>query len=83
MSQEAPSRFREHLSAMGMKRDLRDIPGDLPDAEGLIDLMRQDKKVEAGTIKFIMARGIGEAFVTDEVDLDLVRTILSEALSAR
>ncbi|MEC7760520.1 MAG: 3-dehydroquinate synthase [Pseudomonadota bacterium] len=83
MSQEAPSRFREHLAAMGMKRDLRDIPGDLPDAEGLIDLMRQDKKVEAGTIKFIMARGIGEAFVTDAVDLDLVRTILTEALSAR
>lgn len=83
MSQEAPSRFREHLSKMGMKRDLRDIPGDLPDAEGLIDLMRQDKKVEAGTIKFIMARGIGEAFVTDQVDLDLVRTILTEALSTR
>jgi 3-dehydroquinate synthase len=83
MSQEAPSRFREHLAAMGMKRDLADISGDLPDANGLIDLMGQDKKVEAGRIKFIMARAIGEAFVTDEVDLALVHDLLEEALSRR
>ncbi|MAM60588.1 3-dehydroquinate synthase [Maritimibacter sp. UBA3975] len=83
MSQEAPSRFREHLSAMGMKRDLADIPGDLPGANGLIDLMGQDKKVDAGRIKFIMARAIGEAFVTDAVDLALVHDILEEELAGR
>ena len=30
-SQEAPSRVRAHLRAMGMKVDLADIPGELPD----------------------------------------------------
>jgi len=31
-SQEAPSRVRAHLADMGMKVDVSDIPGDLPDA---------------------------------------------------
>lgn len=44
-SQEDPSRVRAHLKAMGMKTDLTDIPGDLPTADVLVDLMAQDKKV--------------------------------------
>ncbi len=83
MSQEAPSRLRAHLSAMGMKRDLADIPGALPDAEGLLALMGQDKKVEAGRIRFILARAIGEAFVADGVDLDVVRGVLADGLAGR
>ena len=82
-SQEDPSRVRAHLKAMGMKTDLADIPGDLPEADHLIDLMRQDKKVISGTLRFIMARGIGKAFVTSDVDLDVVLGVLSEALAAR
>ena len=80
-AQEAPSRVREHLSAMGMKRDLRDIPGDLPDADGLLALMGQDKKVVDGQLRFILARGIGEAFVTADVPRDTVRALLAEALA--
>ncbi|MCB1330281.1 MAG: 3-dehydroquinate synthase [Maritimibacter sp.] len=83
MSQEAPSRLRAHLAAMGMKRNLADIPGDLPGVDGLIALMGQDKKVEAGRIRFILARGIGEAFVADGVDLDVVRGVLAEGLAGR
>jgi 3-dehydroquinate synthase len=82
-SQEAPSRVREHLSRMGMKVDLKDIPGDLPDADALIALMGQDKKVVGGQINFIMARGIGEAFVTKDVDLTVVRDVLDEALQLK
>ena len=47
-SQEAPSRVRAHLTAMGMKTDLADIPGDLPGAEDVLRLMGQDKKVVDG-----------------------------------
>ncbi|MCG7574815.1 3-dehydroquinate synthase [Phaeobacter sp. CNT1-3] len=82
-SQEAPSRVREHLSRMGMKVDLKDILGDLPDADALIALMGQDKKVVGGQINFIMARGIGEAFVTKDVDLTVVRDVLDEALQLK
>ncbi len=83
MSQEAPSRFRAHLADMGMKRDLADIPGDLPDTDGLMALMAQDKKVEAGKLRFILARSIGDAFVAEDVDLTTVRSVLADALAAR
>ena len=82
-SQEAPSRVRAHFAAMGMKKDLADISGALPDAAALIDLMRQDKKTRAGQITFIMSRDIGQAFVSRDVDLDVVGDVLSDALAAR
>ncbi|MEC7299187.1 MAG: 3-dehydroquinate synthase [Pseudomonadota bacterium] len=82
-SQESPSRVRAHLREMGMKVDLADIPGDLPGAEDLFALMGQDKKVVDGQIRFILARGIGEAFVTSDLPNDKVIALLDEALSAR
>ncbi|MCF6431273.1 3-dehydroquinate synthase [Leisingera sp. MMG026] len=78
-SQEDPSRVRAHLKAMGMKTDLADIPGDLPGAEVLLDLMGQDKKVVAGQLRFILARGIGEAFVTGDVPPETVLEVLRGA----
>lgn len=82
-AQEAPSRVRAHLKDMGMKTDLRDIEGDLPDADALIALMGQDKKVRAGEIIFIMARDIGEAFVATDLDLSVVRSVLRDGLFGR
>ncbi|MGB2202093.1 MAG: 3-dehydroquinate synthase [Pseudooceanicola atlanticus] len=82
-AQEDPSRLRAHLRDMGMKVDLADIPGDLPDAETLYALMGQDKKVVDGQIRFIMARSIGEAFVTSDVPRDVVIDLLSDALRGR
>ena len=82
-SQEAPSRVAQHLRTMGMKVTLADIEGDLPDAEGLIDLMGQDKKVRDGQVTFILARAVGDAFVADCVDMDAVKALLSEELAAR
>ncbi len=79
-SQEDPSRVRAHLRAMGMKTDLADIPGELPDAETLVDLMAQDKKVMDGQLRFIMARGIGQAFVTPDVPRETVVSVLKDAL---
>ncbi|MEX0306911.1 MAG: 3-dehydroquinate synthase [Ruegeria sp.] len=79
--QEDPSRVRAHLSAMGMKTDLADIPGELPDAQTLVDLMGQDKKVLDGLLRFVMARGIGKAFVTSDVPRDTVVSVLDDALA--
>ncbi len=79
-AQEDPSRVRAHLRAMGMKTDLSDIPGDLPGAEALVDLMGQDKKVIDGQLRFVMARGIGDAFVTSDVPREAVVDLLSDKL---
>ncbi|SPF80382.1 3-dehydroquinate synthase [Pseudoprimorskyibacter insulae] len=82
-SQEDPSRVRAHLKAMGMKTDLSDIPGDLPDAEALLALMQQDKKVLDGKLRFILARGVGQSFVTSDVPRDAVLGVLNDALALR
>ncbi|MEM9580733.1 MAG: 3-dehydroquinate synthase [Pseudomonadota bacterium] len=79
-AQEEPSRVRAHLAAMGMKKDIADIPGDLPDAEALLALMGQDKKVIDGQLRFILACGIGSAFVTSDVPTDAVMDVLGDAL---
>jgi 3-dehydroquinate synthase len=81
--QEDPSRVAAHLRAMGMKTTLADIPGDLPDAEALLALMGQDKKVVDGQLRFILARGIGQAFVTSEVPAEAVVSVLNAALARR
>jgi 3-dehydroquinate synthase len=82
-SQEDPSRVRAHLKAMGMKVDLADIPGDLPGPEALVALMGQDKKVVDGRLRFILARGIGQAFVAGDVPGDAVLRLLQDALATR
>jgi 3-dehydroquinate synthase len=82
-AQEAPSRVRAHLKAMGMKTDLKDIPGDLPGAEALVALMGQDKKVIDGRLRFILSHGIGAAFVAEDVPPATVTALLADALAAR
>jgi 3-dehydroquinate synthase len=81
--QEAPSRVAAHFAAMGLRRSLADVPGPLPDADGLIALMEQDKKARAGRIAFVLARDVGAAFVARDADLGVVRRVLAEALAAR
>lgn len=77
-AQEAPSRVGAHLAAMGLPARLSDIRGTLPDDEGLMGLMAQDKKVVDGRLRFILARAIGDSFVSDQVDQDDVRAVLAE-----
>jgi 3-dehydroquinate synthase len=76
--QEEPSRVRAHLRAMGMKARLADIPGPLPGPEALLALMAQDKKAVAGRLRFILARGIGKAFVADGVPQEAVIATLRD-----
>ncbi len=82
-AQEDPSRVRAHLTAMGMKVDLADIPGDLPDAQTLVTLMGQDKKVIDGRLRFILARGIGQALMAEDVPGERVLALLKDGLAGR
>ncbi|MEO0820903.1 MAG: 3-dehydroquinate synthase [Pseudomonadota bacterium] len=82
-AQELPGRVAAHLAGLGLPARLAEIPGPLPDADGLLGFMAQDKKVRQGQMTFILARGIGEAFVTREADMAAVRAVLEEALAER
>jgi 3-dehydroquinate synthase len=79
-AQEAPSRVRAHLKAMGMKTDISDIEGVMPTPAALFSLMGQDKKVIAGQLNFIMARAIGQAFVTSDVSEQVVLSVLEASM---
>tara|TARA_R110002124_G_scaffold77533_4_gene207604 strand:+ start:4190 stop:5323 length:1134 start_codon:yes stop_codon:yes gene_type:complete len=81
--QEAPARVAAHLARMGMKRTLAEIPGDLPGRDALIGLMAQDKKVVDGAMRFILARDIGDAFVTADVPHAALADLLDQALATR
>lgn len=60
-------RVAAHLSAVGLPTRFSDLPVDCTVA-ALQSAMAQDKKVKNGVIRFILTRGIGQAFVSEGVD---------------
>jgi 3-dehydroquinate synthase len=74
-------RVSAHLAEIGLPTTLAEIPGELPDADGLMALIAQDKKVSRGTLTFILTRGIGEAFIAKDVPPAEVRAFLAETLA--
>jgi 3-dehydroquinate synthase len=77
------ARAIRHLAEVGLPTRPQDIAGGLPDADTLMALMAQDKKVKRGMLTFILVRGIGAAFVEHGVDAAQVRAFLSEKLAER
>jgi len=75
------ARAVRHLAEVGLPTRPKDIAGGLPDADALMALMAQDKKVRRGMLTFILVRGIGSAFVEQGVDAAQVRAFLSEKLA--
>jgi 3-dehydroquinate synthase len=76
-------RVARHLAAVGLPTHLSLVAGLLPDAGQLMNLIAQDKKVQRGRLTFILARGIGKAFVAPDVDAAEVRAFLVEKLAER
>ena len=76
--QGAARRVADHLSGVGLPTLISDISGSPLDADELIRLMGQDKKVRQGRMVFVLVRGIGKAFLTQSVDIEIVRSLLLE-----
>lgn len=71
-------RVYTHLTSVGMKTSAREI-GRAMTADALMVHMTKDKKVEAGTIGFVLG-GIGSATVHRGVDLEIIRAVLHDSL---
>jgi len=69
-------RFIRHLKSIGLPAEIADIPGERPSPDVLLSHMAHDKKVKDGKLVFVLARGIGQAFVTGEVPAEQVRAVL-------
>jgi 3-dehydroquinate synthase len=77
------ARVERHLETVGLPTRLRSIPGSAPDADRLMQLIAQDKKVKHGNLTFILARGIGASFIAANIDAAEVRAFLAEKLAER
>ena len=76
------ARVTQHLAAVGLPVHIAQIPGPgRPNADELLKLMSQDKKVRNGQMAFILVRGIGQAFVSRDVDPARVKIFLEQELS--
>jgi 3-dehydroquinate synthase len=74
-------RVIQHLSGIGLPVKISDIAGGPPPVEQLMHHIAQDKKVRQGKLTFILTRGIGQAFIADDVPADVVTAFLQERIS--
>ena len=73
-------RVTQHLKSAGLPTAINDIPGGKADADELLRLMGQDKKVRKGQLTFILVRGIGNAFITRDVAPETVKSFLGREI---
>ncbi len=73
-------RIERHLAEAGLPTHVEDIAGfaqeGLADADTLMALMAQDKKVRRGKLTFILLEAIGRAVIAKDVEPSLVRDFL-------
>lgn len=72
------ARVRAHLADAGLPTKISDVQGGVPDVDRLMELIAQDKKVKRGRLTFILVRGVGQAFVANDVDPGAIRAFLDE-----
>jgi 3-dehydroquinate synthase len=77
-------RVRRHFAAVGLPTGLGGAQGGGKrfTVEGLLDRMGRDKKVRDGRLTFVLVRGIGRAFLSQDVDVGALRDLLERAVAA-
>jgi 3-dehydroquinate synthase len=85
ISQSDAIRIERHLAEVGLPTHLQDIAGfaqeGLADADALMTLMAQDKKVKRGRLTFILLQAVGRAVITSDVEPAVVRDFLARKLA--
>ena len=85
IGQSDAARIERHLAEAGLPTHLQDIAGfaqeGLADADALMALMAQDKKVRRGKLTFILLEAIGRAVIAKDVEPALVRDFLAAKLA--
>ncbi len=78
------ARVSSHLAAAGLPTRLQDIAGfsqeGIGNADSLMALMAQDKKVRRGRLTFILLQGLGRAVITADVEPSTVHAFLERKL---
>ena len=81
------ARVKRHLAEVGLPTHLQDVAGvaqeGMADADALMDLMAQDKKVRRGRLTFILLEAIGRAVIAKDVEPSRVRDFLKAKLAGK
>jgi 3-dehydroquinate synthase len=81
------ARVERHLIEAGLPTRLQDIAGfaqeGLADADALMALMAQDKKVKRGRLTFILLEAVGRAVIAKDVEPAPVRDFLKDKLALK
>ncbi|MBC8157897.1 MAG: 3-dehydroquinate synthase [Alphaproteobacteria bacterium] len=77
---EDARRTRAHMDKLGLPTGLGGIAKAHWNADRLLAHMMSDKKVQSKRPTFILTRGIGKAFTTQDVDAPVLHDFLSEIL---
>ncbi|MDP6389347.1 MAG: 3-dehydroquinate synthase [Alphaproteobacteria bacterium] len=75
-------RVRRHFAMVDLAHGLDAAQGRIWNAERLIAHMDRDKKARDGRKTFILVRGLGQAFISREVENDDLKALLEEAIAA-
>jgi 3-dehydroquinate synthase len=81
LPQQEADRVTAHLAGVGLPTRVSQVTGEAPSLERIMELIAQDKKVQRGTLTFILARGIGQSFIAPDVDAAEVRAFLAHKLA--
>lgn len=79
ISESDAARIADAISSAGLPTEIAAL-GMNADGAKLAAHMLHDKKMDAGTLPFVLLRGIGEAFLDKQVSLDDVATFLDGEL---
>ncbi len=74
------ARVRDHLKNAGLPVRPADT-GVTFDVAEVLRHMQQDKKARTGRLTFILAKGIGKSFISNDVDMNDVKETLKNALT--
>lgn len=79
-SQEDIERVERHFQSVGLPTRITQIDNFKTDIESLMTTMRRDKKARSGKMVFIITNTIGDTFVSNDVDENIVREVLRHDL---
>jgi 3-dehydroquinate synthase len=77
------ARMATHLKSAGLPTSVSGIRQHLPDAEKLVEIMRQDKKAEAGRINFVLVKDVGHAYIDKTIEEDGLINFLKAELEQK
>ena len=80
---EDTARVESYFKKLGMKTRIAELDGGMDSDEALLRIMKQDKKVIGGRRRFVLARAVGDAFMSDKVEVGAVKEVLANSRRTR